>query len=319
MIDNFNKNKSSDGNVEQPSVTVLLSTYNGSKYIESQIISIMEQKYVDVYLYVRDDGSTDNTVTILEKMERLYFGRIFVFKDENIGWRKSYNQLMKMNIKTKFIAFSDQDDIWRPDKLITAINALNEEKIALYICNANIVDERLNFIRLHCEENKNMLDRSIEKILIDPQMPGGLVYVFNYKTLEKVRKIIHMDSYGHDTLVFQVCFAIGSIVYDCIPHIEYRQHDSNVFGASLNRKEFLKERIHILLNGNSCSLVKLIKEIYYLYYDEINESNKDIMELMSKMENSIIHRMIFIKKYDIGRDKFVATFLLKLKILLGLL
>ena len=102
-------------------VAVLMSTYNGEKYLREQVKSIFQQEQVKVSLYVRDDGSTDNTIKIINELQKEY-DNIFLIKGENIGWRRSFRYLID-NVPTKYeyYAFSDQDDFWLKRKLIRAI------------------------------------------------------------------------------------------------------------------------------------------------------------------------------------------------------
>ena len=96
-------------------VNILMSTYNGEKYIEEQIQSILNQEEVIIKLYIRDDGSTDNTVKIIESFNK---ENIVLFKMSNIGWKKSSLELTKLveYHDDEYYAFSDQDDVWKKIK-----------------------------------------------------------------------------------------------------------------------------------------------------------------------------------------------------------
>ena len=73
-------------------VAVLLSAYNGEKYIEEQIHSIFNQEDCQIFLYVRDDGSIDKTTEILEKLQKLY--DLNIIRGKNVGWKKSFFDLL---------------------------------------------------------------------------------------------------------------------------------------------------------------------------------------------------------------------------------
>ncbi|EME3524541.1 glycosyltransferase, partial [Enterococcus faecium] len=93
------------------SVTVFMSTYNSEMYLEEQIKSILKQKKVKVSLWVRDDGSSDNTINILEKYKKK--GKLTYFSGCNLGYGKSFLDLFKnIKIPTDYYAYSDQDDYW---------------------------------------------------------------------------------------------------------------------------------------------------------------------------------------------------------------
>lgn len=111
-------------------IAVLMSTYNGEKFVREQIQSIIFQKISEQYileLFVRDDGSTDTTPKIVDLIASQFADKISVVKDEsgNLGVKKSFIKLVE-NIDADFYFFADQDDIWLTDKVETMVNILNE-------------------------------------------------------------------------------------------------------------------------------------------------------------------------------------------------
>lgn len=130
-------------------IAVCMSTYNGEKYIREQLDSIFSQEGITVKLIVRDDGSTDSTISIIENSPpQLY--EIQIIKGKNIGCENSYNQLCMyalQNINADYYAFCDQDDFWLPTKLHEAVKVLDNydnDMPNLYFSNLTLVDERLN-------------------------------------------------------------------------------------------------------------------------------------------------------------------------------
>lgn len=117
-------------------VNILISTYNGEKYIEEQLDSILSQSYQDFLIYIRDDGSTDQTGEVIKQyIAHNGIENICIFvQGENVGFCKSFFQLMAMSSKGDYWAFCDQDDYWYPDKLLHAVKWLSQnekEKIPL--------------------------------------------------------------------------------------------------------------------------------------------------------------------------------------------
>ena len=92
-------------------VQVLLSTYNGEKYLKEQLDSIIAQKGVDVHILARDDGSKDDTIKILEGYEN-----IDIIKGSNIGVCKSFFELINKSGEYDYYSFADQDDVWDCDR-----------------------------------------------------------------------------------------------------------------------------------------------------------------------------------------------------------
>ena len=106
-------------------VNVLISTYNGEKYIKDQIDSILGQTYPNIRIYVRDDGSSDNTCNILKEYEKA--GKIVLFRGDNVKWGKSFLTLLKKAETGSYWAFSDQDDVWLPDKIKWAVEWMKKQ------------------------------------------------------------------------------------------------------------------------------------------------------------------------------------------------
>lgn len=111
-------------------INVLVSTYNGEKYIEEQLKSIDCQTYSNVHVYVRDDGSTDHTVELVNRYirENELSDKYTVATGENIGFSKSFHLLMQMADSGEYWAFCDQDDVWYPNKLSNAVKWMQTQK-----------------------------------------------------------------------------------------------------------------------------------------------------------------------------------------------
>ena len=75
-------------------ILILMSTYNGKDKIRKQVESIIHQREVDSYIYIRDDGSDDDTIEVIEDLVKEYRSRIFVKQENNVGWKQSFLQLL---------------------------------------------------------------------------------------------------------------------------------------------------------------------------------------------------------------------------------
>ena len=125
------------------SVQVLMSTYNGEKYLKEQIESVIAQTGVEVHLLIRDDGSKDGTLEILDQ-----YKDIEIVKAQNVGATRSFLELIKIAGNYDYYAFADQDDVWDTDKLAIAVGKMAKfEGPVIYSGNTRLVDENLSFIR----------------------------------------------------------------------------------------------------------------------------------------------------------------------------
>ncbi len=100
---------------ENSRVQVLMSTYNGERFLEEQIESLLSQSWKNLEILIRDDGSTDGTMEILERYCMRY-SNIQVFAGENVGVAKSFFELLEES-DGDFVAFCDQDDVWLEHKV----------------------------------------------------------------------------------------------------------------------------------------------------------------------------------------------------------
>ena len=222
-------------------VLILMATYNGGEYLQEQLNSIYAQVGVDVSILVRDDGSVDDTHEILEKNVSSH--KLEWYSGKHVNVQKGFFELMKKaSLKKEFdyYAFADQDDVWDPDKLLIAINAL-EKNIknvpSLYYCGQRLVDHNLKFIADHClNEKRTLLTRFVLSDF------AGCTGVFNQRLLLEVVKYEPEYMLMHDTWILKVCLALGGNVFvDPEPHMSYRQHGNNTLGLGKSFKSNLKQ------------------------------------------------------------------------------
>lgn len=215
---------------KKPTVLVLMSTYNGDKYVEDQINSILVQKSVDVDLFIRDDGSTDRTIDILETYTQSHTNIIYV-RGENQGPSKSFMELLyKADSNYDYYAFSDQDDVWNENKLIKAIEAIELHHSSngnpfLYYSALLTFDDCSGVKRLV----KNEREYSFEESLLKSFYPGCTM-VFNTETLLLIQSIRRPKTViMHDLFVVQLMMSTNHVIfYDENSYINYRIHGNNV-------------------------------------------------------------------------------------------
>lgn len=213
-------------------VAVLMSTYNGEKYLGEQIDSLLRQTDVELDIYIRDDGSTDRTPDILNEYAKNNYN-IHVTAEKNIGLGNSFMSLV-FNVPADFdyYAFSDQDDIWLENKLIKAIELIKENDTpTLYCSNQRLVDASVREYGVRFDE---LPDLSTEKILAQNKATGCTM-VWN-KALQEILRTKRpseqlLKNRIHDVWVAMVASLCGEIIYDETGYILYRQHENNVVGA----------------------------------------------------------------------------------------
>lgn len=291
-------------------VSILMATYNGAKYLREQINSLLRQQGVEIEILVRDDGSKDDTLTILEEYQTK--GLLKWYHNGHKNVQKGFLDLCKNAPNADFYAFCDQDDVWDDDKLLIAVNALSQkpqDKPLLYYCGQRLVDENLNLLSVHNISNK----RTTEGIILKNNV-AGCTLVFNNKLLEAVNICNPSYIMMHDCWLFNICVAIGGeYIADSKPHINYRQHGHNVVGLKYGLKGKLYQAIHYINNVN----VQLqTQSLYENYNKQIVPEYKEFIELICNYKYSLRKwiRLIFHKKCKL--ENFYLTFIVRLKIIL---
>ncbi len=277
-------------------VLVLMSTYNGEKYLSEQLTSIFNQKNVDVHLFIRDDGSSDNTVGLIEATAANHPGKITLEKGQNIGPAKSFRWLMANanSIEYDFFAFCDQDDVWSERKLELAVKKLSifkREKPNLFFSSYQKIDKDGNPL----PTNANSLELSFgEALVMNPS--GGCTQVFNEVLLKLSLKADFPDKILHDWWIYALCLAVdGNVHYENAPLIEYRQHEKNVLGGKRLSKR--KKIINWLFHKNNNLNIGLARQIYYNYTEALPHDNKKLLSLVINYKRSIFHKMRLLMAY----------------------
>ncbi len=212
-------------------VCVLMSTYNGEKYLREQINSILNQKDCAIELYIRDDGSSDNTISIIKELMQVH-ANIHLNEASNVGACMSFfNILWEAPLDYDYYAFCDQDDFWLEDKLKRAVESLekSEDDIKVYSSGIQVVNQDLEKISDTPISNAKP---SFGNSLIE-NIVSGCTAVMS-KGFVKLARSYEMPTqqYMHDWWIYKMAMAYGTLVYDTNAYILYRQHGGNTVGLA---------------------------------------------------------------------------------------
>ena len=295
-----------------------MSTYNGQKYLREQMESLLQQEGVALKIVVRDDGSKDNTIQILEEYSHKY-DFITVLKENNVGVSKSFNCLCKYacdNVEADYYAFCDQDDVWDKDKLLIAVNKLENlpnDKPNLYFSNLKMVDENLNYIRDLFTPGEVRIGSPMALIQV---FTYGCTCVFNRKGLDDYCAI-PVNEMFHDHWIFELCTYLGSVYYDEAAHINYRQHSSNVSGAKSKGLKLLKVRLNTFFKrGLEHNFDLSAKQILY-FEDRIYPQYYDFVYRIAHYREHISYKLalLFSRTYKTGN--LAKDLIIKFRILIN--
>lgn len=301
------------------SLQILLSSYNGEKYIRTQLDSILAQTYQDFTVLIRDDGSMDKTQEILEEYAQRD-SRIIWYGQENIGVVKSFFDLMKhADLTHNYFAFADQDDEWLPEKLEKAIQVLqtnNPIEPVLYCSDKIIVDEELR--TLDVQVSRDVRKPSFGNALVQG-ICTGCTAVWNRKLMEILIK--HIPNYidnviMHDWWLYMVASCMGRVYYDRHAYIRYRQHQNNKLGAMITKRQLFFYRIRQLRKPRG-EIYRQTKEFVELFGDEMIAENLNIATRLLKTQKSKISRLLTFNDKEIFRQKVSDDLVLRIIMLLG--
>lgn len=270
------------GNI--PKVAVIMSTYNGEKYLKEQIDSILNQEQVKVYLYIFDDCSKDSTVEIAKEYQQKHNNVYFHINEKNKNF--TYNFIdglfaFKDNQEYDYYAFSDQDDVWLPNKLITAIEKIKEVgKCTLYSSNLQLVDGELKSLKktmLDILGNRGRYQYKKHDELYE-NIVTGCTMVFDNQFKDAFTKKYPDNIYLHDYwmgLFANYAKGVNYIYDDCSNYILYRQHGKNLLGAKRASKF---KKICIFLLKKDYFILEYVKKFYEFYEDNLKYRDKLLIE-----------------------------------------
>jgi len=221
-------------------VLIMMASYNGSEFLEEQIESIVAQSYQEWELWIRDDGSRDDTVDIVhafcEKDERIKF-----ISDgcSGAGACGNFSKLMdraKRESDAMYFSFSDQDDVWECEKIsvqLETISKLPFSEPALVFSNLCVVDTDLRVInksfwdmeKIFPEKDVNLLS------ILGGNIVTGCTILMNRKALEMSSPVPSV-AIMHDWWIALKVYLYGKVAYVERPLVQYRQHGKNDVGAN---------------------------------------------------------------------------------------
>ena len=295
---------------------VLMSTYNGEKYLREQLDSLLNQDLRSTKILIRDDGSRDDTVNLLEDYASQY-NFIDYYCGKNIGPAKSFFELINNAEGYDYYALCDQDDVWFEDKLSTAINMLEKEDKGIPLLYAGrfiLTDEKLNKLKSNVSELYSFND--FAHSLIYHTAPG-CTFVFNEAARKQIIKYDVNKEYCviHDAIIHKVVTMFGKMILDFEPHMYYRQHKNNVYGLTAKKTTEFFHRINNFINGTVKNYrSNTAKSLLNVYGDECSKENRHLLEIVanyskdSKLKKKLLDNVCF--KSNTINDKFYKLLVL---------
>lgn len=299
-----------------PTVAVLLATYNGEKFLVEQLESILSQTYQNIHLYCADDSSTDKTKDILYQFKNQYPEKISLYCHEvNQGYVKNFEFLLK-NCSEKYIALSDQDDIWHPEKLDEEMSLLQEvekntnNQAVLVHSDLEMINEE-NYIlhKSYFKYRKYKLKNSKDLgHILGPCGVMGNTIVMNSKLKSLILPFPDLLDM-HDYWIAVIAELFGHRVTINKPLVQYRIHEKNVSNSkdrlAKKKNSFFSRDIKLanLETNRKKYLLKLLdkvenvedKQILKKYLEYLNFKSSRLLIFFNLVKFSLVKRDFYFR------------------------
>lgn len=265
--------------MDNKKVCILMSTYNGEKYIREQLDSIVNQTYKNIEIYIRDDGSKDNTISIVQEYQKKY-DNICVNNGENLGYINSFFELLRLCDNADYYAYCDQDDAWMENKIERAVEKLqecNEEKPSLYFSNLDFYDGEMKYLASAPKEKSYSFRNALVECITQ-----GMTMVINKKARDTIISNIPNVCLGHDWWTYMICSGFGEIVYDDVSLVKYRRHNKSVTLEGESKLKLFIWRFKKFLLGDTLKQIKKqLQEYEKFFADNLNEEDGKLLKLFT--------------------------------------
>lgn len=305
-------------------INILLSTYNGEKYLKEQLDSIFSQSYKDFQIIARDDGSNDKTIEILKS-----YNIKILDTDKNLGAKLSFSTLLDYavtNTDANYFMFCDQDDIWKSDKIEKTIAMMKELEKAntnlplLVHTDLEVVDEKLNLLNKSFwkYEKRDPSLNSINRLIMQSTVTGCTMMI--NRKLAEMSLLISENSIMHDWWISMVASNFGKIAYLEESTISYRQHSSNDTGSKkFDLSLILKKAVDLLfydeLYKHLDRNINQAKSFLNQYESLLDTDTKNMLkDFISIKEKSFLEKRKILIKHDILKQGITKNMGLLLKI-----
>jgi glycosyltransferase involved in cell wall biosynthesis len=297
-------------------VTIVLSTYNGIRYLGPFLESLEKQTRKPDRIVLRDDGSTDNSIKVVSKWARRKKIKLTVIRGRRVGPAKSFLAAISKSEPSDIYFLADQDDVWLPEKIARAVELISagkDDQPILYGSRKSIVDKDLK----HLYYTGVPHTISFEGAVCD-NVITGCTMAFNRKLACLASLYVPENAIMHDWWLYLLTTGCGGkVIFDEVPNILYRQHGSNTMGAGPRGFALFFSQIINPFSRSGFNRGSQLQEFFITYKNYLTPSAKHICELLLEGINGIIPRIKAAICCPLSRKTFFTTLKFRLRILLG--
>lgn len=286
-------------------ISVAMTTYNGQKYVEEQLLSIINQtKSVDEIIIV-DDKSSDETVKVIKQfiIDNSTFNIVLIQNNENLGYRRNFKKAMSM-AKGDYIFLSDQDDIWEENKVEEMMKLMSADtQIKVLASSFSFIDEKSNIIHLNNKNNHGLYIRSVKNGSIVPVSFDDMLKHNAFQGCSLVmRKSINLlfqrcftDEIYHDYLINLLASMQNGLYFYNRELFRYRIHEGNTVGINKieNDDELYKRCVFANNMIDNINILERILPELSQYQSDYKEKRNFCIEHVNSLKNKRFLKLIF--------------------------
>lgn len=212
--------------VQNNLVSIVVATYNGAKYLQCQLDSILQQTYSPIEIIITDDASTDDTVSILKQYAAAHDNITLILHNNNLGYIKNFERGM-LAAKGIYISPCDQDDYWQPNKVELMVQQI--QNYPMLCADSELVDENLQPIGKKISTLKNVQTYTNCLVFYTDNYVAGHATLFTNELLKKA--IPFNTNIPFDWWLAYIAATTGGVKYLDKALVKYRNHSNNIIGA----------------------------------------------------------------------------------------
>ncbi len=289
-------------------IDILLATYNAQRFIKEQLESILNQTFSDWNLIVYDDGSNDDTLSIINAYVNRYPEKIkFINNDNRFGSALGSFSFLLTVTNSQYVMFCDQDDVWQSDKIEKTLKKMQEmEKkhgnIPLLVhANLTVVDKHLSIISDSLWQYQNIDPKkdTLNRFLLDNTVTGCTMMINRALALQVNN--IPRDVIMHDWYIAMTSSVFGKIAYVDEPLMFYRQHSKNDTGAKQYGWRYFVNKF--LRKPSFDKYTLQAKAFLEIYDDQLDDKDKEMLIGFSNIHQmNWFQRRVFLFRHQIFKN-----------------
>ena len=304
---------------DYPGVLVMLATYNGELYLGQQLESLRAQRGVSIDILARDDNSTDGTVALLQREGERRLWSVTMLRGtakQPLGASASFFELIQAaDLDHMYYAFCDQDDVWGPELLAEAVEALSKMPPgvpALHTCRRTLTDSELRPIG----ETQRATRPGLGSALVE-NIVSGAGTVINRELLLLMRENPPNGVIMYDWWAYLIASALGRVLLSQRPRLYYRQHGRNALGMKLGVGLWLY-RVRTIprrLTGHVRS--RQAAAFLEVYGARLADTHRILVESVAKQDKTLQERLALARSPELWRQTTLETLLMRVMVLMG--